>query len=158
MYACISKVPEYYQRNKDSGTALYTDNMIYSPRVPVIRSEDGNFLETPYFISILTAPAVNRGAIACKEPENLDRVKRIMDRRIGNVLKVAANRGHTVLVLGAWGCGVFDNDPEQIARLFRKNLVGSNRIKGRFDRIVFAVLDKSKKKKTLQSFERILKK
>jgi uncharacterized protein (TIGR02452 family) len=56
-----------------------------------------------------------------------------------------------VLVLGAWGCGVFKNDPEQIAELFRSALAG--RFRGAFTHVVFAVLDSSGE--TLGPFEQV---
>ena len=34
------------------------------------------------------------------------------------VLAVARDQGHRALVLGAWGCGVFRNDPAQVAAAF----------------------------------------
>ncbi|CAM5555897.1 TIGR02452 family protein [Streptomyces avidinii] len=47
--------------------------------------------------------------------------------------------GYRRLVLGAWGCGVFRNDPEQVAEAFRGLLAG--RFAGAFDRVVFGILD-----------------
>jgi uncharacterized protein (TIGR02452 family) len=44
---------------------------------------------------------------------------------------------HTTLVLGAWGCGVFQNDPEEIAELFKEALTGP--FAHQFKRMVFAV-------------------
>lgn len=38
---------------------LYTDYVIYSPDVPVFRSDDGDLLDEPYNVSIITSPAVN---------------------------------------------------------------------------------------------------
>lgn len=141
LYPCISEVTEYYQKNRQSGTGLYTNNMIYSPRVPVIRDEDGNFLESPYSVSILTAPAVNRKAVEKNEPERLSEVKPTMDDRIKKVLLVAVDNNHKDLVLGAWGCGVFDNDPGVISKLFRKNLEEGETFHSEFEKVVFAVPD-----------------
>ncbi|MBS3736748.1 MAG: TIGR02452 family protein [Candidatus Bipolaricaulota bacterium] len=141
LYHCISDVTEYYQKNRQSDTGLYTDNMIYSPRVPVIRDGDGNFLESPFSISILTAPAVNRKAIEKNDPERLSEVKPTMDDRIKKVLLVAADNNHRELVLGAWGCGVFDNDPRVIAKLFRKKLEEGKTFNSDFEKAVFAVPD-----------------
>lgn len=40
------------------------------------------------------------------------------------------------LILGAWGCGAFGNQPASIARLFREEL---EPFLGTFERVVFAV-------------------
>ena len=74
-----------------------------------------------------------------------------MQERVERVLGVAALHGHEVLVLGAWGCGVFRNDPGQIAELFRVAL--ASRYRGAFTHVVFAVLDSSGE--TLGSFEQV---
>ena len=42
--------------------------------------------------------------------------------RILKILSVARIHGHESIVLGAWGCGAFGNDPLQIAKLFRRGL------------------------------------
>ena len=58
--------------------------------------------------------------------------------RAERVLAVAAAHGHRKLVLGAWGCGVFRNDPAVVAEAFAGQLA---RAQGHFDQVVFAVLD-----------------
>ncbi len=62
-----------------------------------------------------------------------------MEERVIRVLAIAAAHGHAALVLGAWGCGVFGNDPDEVAGLFRDALDGPFR--GAFTRVVFAILD-----------------
>lgn len=156
LYPCISEVTEYYQKNRQSGTGLYTDNMIYSPRVPVIRDDNGNFLDSPFFVSILTAPAVNRRVVKKEEPERLSEVKPTMDNRVKEVLLVAADNNHENLVLGAWGCGVFDNDPRTISELFKKNIVNAEAFRREFEKVVFAVLDETPSKSTFKTFSEVL--
>jgi uncharacterized protein (TIGR02452 family) len=67
------------------------------------------------------------------------------------VLGVAAAHGHRSLVLGAWGCGVFGNDPAEVASLFGMALEGP--FAGAFEAVVFAVLDFSEDRHTLAPFE-----
>lgn len=43
-------------------------------------------------------------------------------------------------MLGAWGCGVFQNDPAEVAEAFRALLAG--RFAGVFERVVFGILDR----------------
>lgn len=156
LYPCISEVSEYYQKNRQSGTGLYTDNMIYSPRVPVIRDENGDFLESPFSISILTAPAVNRRAVKENEPQRLSEVEPTMNDRIEKVLLVAADNDNEELVLGAWGCGVFDNDPRIVSKLFKKNLKGKETFEREFDKVVFAVPDEPSTKSNYDVFKEVL--
>ncbi|MFW6111794.1 MAG: TIGR02452 family protein [Candidatus Bipolaricaulota bacterium] len=158
LYACISQINEYYRENELSNTALYTDYMIYSPRVPVFRDKEDQLIDSSFYVSILTAPAVNRSAVESKEPENLSEVMSVMDRRMNKVLKVAEDNGHVSLVLGAWGCGVFGNSPKEISELFKKNLYGDPKQSFGFQDVVFAVLDRSTAKKTFKTFQRVLEK
>ncbi|MBS3825155.1 TIGR02452 family protein [Candidatus Bipolaricaulota bacterium] len=158
LYACISQINEYYRENELSNTALYTDYMIYSPRVPVFRDKEDQLIDSPFYVSILTAPAVNRSAVENNEPENLPEVMSVMNRRINKVLKVAEDNGHKSLVLGAWGCGVFGNSPKEISELFKKNLYGDPKQSFGFQDVVFAVLDRSTTKNTFKTFQRVLEK
>ncbi len=75
-----------------------------------------------------------------------------MRNRIRNVLSAATSGGASVLVLGAWGCGVFRNDPTDMANNFRRVLYDEGR-RNDFDLIVFAIGDDSSK---VNVFRRIL--
>lgn len=141
LYASLMAAPAYYEVNRACGTALYTDHMILSPGVPVFRDDEGALLDEPYEVAFITAPAVNAGAVSRNEPEHTDQIVPTMRRRIAKVLTLAAISGHKHLVLGAWGCGVFRNDPMEIATLFAEKLLGDGAYANRFDSVVFAVLD-----------------
>jgi uncharacterized protein (TIGR02452 family) len=149
LYAMLLGDPMYdhHRARKDP---LYTTWVIYSPDVPVFRLDEGQLLDEPYFCSFLTSPAVNVGALRHRDRRG-DEIRRVMQERIERVLAVAALHGHEVLVLGAWGCGVFQNDPEQIAELFQTAL--AERFHGTFTHVVFAVLDSSGEKRSLGPFE-----
>jgi uncharacterized protein (TIGR02452 family) len=64
---------------------------------------------------------------------------------------VAAHHGHRVLVLGAWGCGVFQNDPHEVAAVFAE-LLASPKLERAFARVVFAVYDRSKAQENRRAF------
>jgi uncharacterized protein (TIGR02452 family) len=71
-------------------------------------------------------------------------------RRARRVLAVAAAHGHRRLVLGAWGCGVFRNDPVVVADAFADALAERA---GSFDLVVFAVWDEAKGSPVRTAFE-----
>lgn len=56
---------------------------------------------------------------------------------------MAAAEGYRRLVLGAWGCGVFRNDPVQVAAAFGALLVGDGRFGAHFEQVVFGILDRT---------------
>ena len=137
LYPCINGNAMYRDHAHTSG-GFYTNYAIYSPDVPVIKDDEGNLLDTPYLCSFVTSPAVNVGALRSDHKES---VRDEMRERINKVLAIMAGHGHDAAVLGAWGCGVFKNDPEVIAELFAKALRG--KFAGAFAKVVFAILDSS---------------
>ena len=149
LYAMLLGDP-MYDHHRSRKDPMYTTWVIYCPDVPVFRLDEGQLLDEPYLCSFLTSPAVNVGALRHRDSRG-DEIRRVMQERVERVLGVAALHRHEVLVLGAWGCGVFKNDPEQIAELFRSALAG--RFRGAFTHVVFAVLDSSGE--TLSPFEQV---
>jgi uncharacterized protein (TIGR02452 family) len=71
------------------------------------------------------------------------------------VLALAASQGCRRLVLGAWGCGVFRNDPAVVAEAFASHLC-RGAWRGRFERVRFSVLDTLPGHETLHAFEQAL--
>jgi len=143
LYNCLIKTTGYYETNRNCKTCIYTDYMIYGPFVPIIKDEHGKILDQKEYCAIITAPAVNKGVVKNREPEKIDEIEKIMKRRIMKVLAIALENNHKIIVLGAWGCGVFQNDPAEIARYFREII--QNEFKNKFEKIVFAVYSKNKK-------------
>ncbi len=99
-------------------------------------------LDSSFRVGFLTSAAPNAGVIAQRTPDRTDRFPAALMSRAGRVLEVAAAHGYRQLVLGAWGCGVFRNEPEQVAEAFAAHLTGTGRFTGYFKRVTFAVLDR----------------
>jgi uncharacterized protein (TIGR02452 family) len=154
LYACISRFRAMYDANARFPSCLYTDHMIYSPDVPVFRDDEDALLDRPYPLSFVTAPAVNVGALRINEPGALRRVEPVMLSRMEKVLSLAVVHGHNMLVLGAWGCGVFANDPERVACWFHRHLTGEGTFRRAFRKVVFAVLDRTEARSMIRPFER----
>jgi uncharacterized protein (TIGR02452 family) len=150
LYPCIAQMQGMYEANKRFGSCLYTDHMIYSPKVPVFRDDAGNLLDQPYAIAFLTAPAVNAGAV--KEHEQA-LIEPTMFARMEKLLSIAVVQRHHTLVLGAWGCGVFKNDTTRVAQAFRRHLVEAETFRGAFKKVVFAVTDWSPERRFIGPFE-----
>jgi len=138
LYPCLQTQPDYYARNKALGSAVYLDIVLYSPNVPFFRDDNGGWFDAPVLASVITAAAPNVSAL--KEAKKFDPqdVALVLDNRTQLVLALAAHHKIERLVLGAWGAGVFGNDPGQVARIFAKLLRGP--FAGAFTDVVFAVL------------------
>ena len=117
--------------------------MIWSPDVPVHRGDDGRLLAEPFPVSFLTSAAPNAGEALRRDPSARSRIRRVLHERAERVLAVAAHHGARRLVLGAWGCGVFRNDPGEVAGAFHSHLTGGGAFSSAFERVTFAIWDRS---------------
>jgi len=152
LYPCLISQHGYYEANRKNETAIYTDHLIYSPNVPWFRTRSRDDPHTLFLASVITAPAPNAGVVLSREADALPKIEAALRRRAGLVLGVAAGNGHRTVLLGAWGCGVFRNDPALVADAFGKWLE-SDKFAGAFDRAVFAIYDRSKDQATLSAFK-----
>ncbi|AZA81345.1 TIGR02452 family protein [Chryseobacterium lactis] len=152
LYETLLMAEDYYTTHRNMKSCFYTDNMIYSPQVPVFRKDKGELLDKPVLCNFITSPAVNAGVVKRQEPERIDEILSAMAKRMDKMFSLALNEGNEVLILGAWGCGVFRNDPKEIAGLFKTHLQG--KYKNKFKRVVFAVL--TKKEEMLKLFEEVI--
>lgn len=155
LYASISRQTEMYEFNRRNKTALYSDYMIYSPDVPVFRDDDGNLLENPYQVSFITSPAVNAGAVRLTGEATQEQIDQVMIKRIEKILAVSIINGYKKIVLGAFGCGVFRNDPNTVAKYFKDILIDNPKYQNQFDKIVFAVLDNSRDQSNFNAFKNL---
>jgi uncharacterized protein (TIGR02452 family) len=154
LYHCVRTQRGYYDANRAEPSMLYTDHVIYSPRVPFFRDERLELLARPFCASVVTAPAPNAGEHLRRDPRGRADIAAALDRRAEYVLRVLAHHGERVLVLGAWGCGVFRNDPAEVAGSFAARLAGA--YAGVFARVVFAIHERGRERPTLQAFARAL--
>ncbi|MFF8293365.1 TIGR02452 family protein [Streptomyces sp. NPDC016309] len=152
LYATLLRVPEFYDHHRADRSPFYTDRVIHSPGVPVFRDDRGGLLNSPFSVGFLTSPAPNAGVISSRSPREAGRIPAALASRAERVLETAAECGYRRLVLGAWGCGVFRNDPVRVATAFRTPLTGEGRFAGHFDEVVFAVLDRTRGATTLGAF------
>lgn len=150
LYPTLTAHEEYYRANRANGSMLYLDYAIYSPEVLFFRDENFRLTETPVKASVLTLPAVNMGQ-ALRKGEDVREAKRVMRRRMNLALGIFARQNAKHLVLGAYGCGVFRNDPRDVAVWWKELLAqGMGRY---FDSIFHAVLDRSKEQRCLKAFQ-----
>jgi uncharacterized protein (TIGR02452 family) len=154
LYASLRTQPEHYAFHRALATCLYSDRMIYSPVCPVFRNDAGGWLPQPYLVDFITSPAPNAGVVTRNEPEHRDHIVPTLRERAGKVLALALHQGCDALVLGAWGCGVFQNDPATVATVFYDYLRPAGEFAGRFRHVLFAVYDTSKAYATYEAFAR----
>lgn len=140
LYPCLIKCSEFYEFHRKQKNPLYSDKMIYSPEVPIFRDDSGNFLNKPILCSIITSPAVNAN-VARGRGISESVINEAMNIRIKNILKLALSKNPSAIVLGAFGCGVFGNNPKEVASMFASQL--KENMKSNDIKIVFAIYDRN---------------
>lgn len=155
LYRTLTVHEEYYRENRAQRSMMYTNYAIYSPDVVFFRDGRFQLVEKPFKASVLTLPAVNMGQVLLKGEDSAE-AERVMRRRMKLALAIFARQGARNLVLGAYGCGVFRNDPKKIAAWW-KELLEDEGMGQYFDFIFHAVLDQSKNRECIRAFESILK-
>lgn len=89
----------------------YTDAMIYSKDVPVIRDSKGNLLGKPILCNFITCPAVNRTFAHFMMSDK--KIIQIMERRINKIISFAHSKDPDVAILGAFGWGILETKKKQ---------------------------------------------
>jgi len=143
---------EFLDGNESSNSKLYEWELypmtefggIYSQNVLIFRANEAEgyrFLLEPYFMSFVAQAAYNIPK-RDRDDQNSDRLDKKLEenteKKIRSILKIALNHGHDSIVLGAFGCGAFNNPPQHIAEIFKKVL---EEFHGCFNKVVFAILE-----------------
>ena len=76
-----------------------------------------------------------------------------MIKRIKKILIATAKNNQKNIILGAYGCGVFKNNPTDVANYF-KTILKNEKYEKLFKKIVFAIYDRDNSKKEI--FENII--
>ncbi len=139
LYPSLITQMAHYEAGRAYKSCLYRHDMIYSPNVVFFRDDTYALLEQSFQIAVITSAAVNAGVVKRNEAQNIAQVEPVMRQRARYVLRLALAQGHRSLILGAWGCGVFQNDPQQIAEIFMDLLTQEQEFSQRFKRVIFAV-------------------
>jgi uncharacterized protein (TIGR02452 family) len=154
LYKSLLKCREYYEFHRSHTSLLYSDRIIYSPNCPVLKNDAGILFDRPYSVDFITSPAPNAGAIEKNQPQDMDKIEETLRIRGSKILSLATYNGCDALILGAWGCGVFRNNPATIAQMFANFLLPDGRFWGRFKSVVFSVLDITKQQNIFAEFEK----
>jgi uncharacterized protein (TIGR02452 family) len=123
---------------------------IYSPDIQIFKSTSYNVLRNPYKCSIISVPGIlkpevdqDTGLMSKKDERNLK-------GKVRAILRISCIHHHTKLILGALGCGNYQNPPLHVAKIF-KEVLGEKEFDGKFKEICFAV----KEDKIKKEFEKV---
>lgn len=132
LYNVLREHQDYYDENrKNLNRGLYTNAAIYSPDVGFTKDSGFNWASA----DIITCAAPNWGT-AEKNGVNHDENLLALTSRCLFVLDIALANKVDTLILGAYGCGVFKQDPVEVCNTFLELL---DRFGKTFDTVVFAI-------------------
>lgn len=136
LFLCLSDPvvwEPFYQTHRDECNNIHNDDIIYTPDVHVIKDDNyQDYTELSQFnVDIITCAAPNLR----ENPNNLFNVDtteptairpeelfRVHYKRAAKIMQVAASKGVEILILGAFGCGAFRNNPAIVAKAYREAL------------------------------------
>lgn len=132
----------------DKHYPLKEDEFVYTEGAYVFKNKNYEDI-FPFKVDVVTMPAINLNGGGWNEEKKEYEVKilekpphytRIMVQKIRTMCGMAARRGCTHLILGAWGCGVFKNEPAEVALHFKTVLVHEG-FATQFKSVVFPVIN-----------------
>ena len=158
----------FYQPHRDAHDPIHNDDTIYTPNVTVFKTDTANPKLMPesdwYDVDVITCAAPNLRSQPSNRYNSGDGNQKIImkdsellalhEKRLRRMLEVALSEGVEAIILGAFGCGAFQNNPEVVA------LANRNVIKDylhAFKIIEYAVYCSPKDDRNFKIFERVLK-
>lgn len=116
-------VYEWNRNNLNKG--MYLNRGLYSPDI---------IFDDKTKCSVITVPAPNKSVMLKYGNFTEEENAKALLHRVKLVIDIAEENNVKTLILGAFGCGVFKQDPVEVATLFKKVLRGSS-----FEKVVFAI-------------------
>ena len=163
LYSCLNTEflqENYYSYNKSIRT--FSDRLIYIPNVLVFKTDNDIFCKMLdeknwYNIDIISCAAHNQKAY----PVKYEKLKEINYIKLKSIIQCAVENNIDNLILGAFGCGAFANDPKMISKIFKNILIDEEYYKY-FINVHFAIFTMPHEMKNLNdfktTFEKYLKK
>ncbi len=153
LYPCLNQpnlLENYYDFHRKRHNTLYTDTVIYTPDVVVIKTDTNvpeRAPESAWFkVDIITCAAPNLNHLDGISDEEL---YTIHCKRARRILTSAVIADVSVLVLGAFGCGAFRNPPAVVARAYQDVL---KEFEGYFQFVEFAIFHSGRESANYRAF------
>lgn len=158
----------FYKPHRDAHDPLHNDDIIYTPGVIVFKTDTADPKLMPetewYDVDVITCAAPNLRSQPSNKYNSGDGNKKIVikdsdllalhEKRLRRILEVALAEGVEAIILGAFGCGAFQNNPDVVA-LANRNVIKDYLYA--FKNIEYAVYCSPKDDRNYKIFDRVLK-
>lgn len=169
LYPCINTKAAwgmFYNPHRKSGTPLHNNDIIYTPNVIICKTDDGNYtrLAEKDFVKVdvitCAAPNLREKPRNDFNHESSTETVSITDDELYNlhlsraraILNAASMQGAEILVLGAFGCGAFKNNPNIVAKAYKEALKD---YVNKFKEIEFAIYCKEYETENYEAFVKV---
>lgn len=157
----------FYNPHRTELSPLHNNDIIYNHYVTICKSDDGNYTRLPekdfVTVDVITCAAPNLREKPSnqynsygKEMEAIsisdDELYKIHLDRARCILNAAVLEGAEILVLGAFGCGAFKNNPYIVAKAYKEALKDYI---NKFVEIEFAIYCKSYEDENYKAFKEV---
>jgi len=157
----------FYGPHREAHNPIHNDDSIYTPGVTVFKTDTADptlMLENEWYeVDVITCAAPNLrpqpsnnynsgDGATCVRISDKDLLA-LHEKRLRRILEVAVSEGVESIILGAFGCGAFQNSPEVVARA-AKNVISEYRYA--FRNIEFAVYCPPQDDSNYKVFNRVL--
>lgn len=164
LYPCLKAQAawnNFYGPHRAAPNPLHNDDIIYTKDVVVLKDDDYHPLSAPFRVDVITCAAPNLREKTSNRYNRNDgdavhiSPERLMElhlKRARKILSVAAANKAEVLILGAFGCGAFRNDPVVVAAAYQQTLP---QFLNHFKTIEFAVYCRPEDQRNYDAFTKI---
>lgn len=126
LYNVLRRKTSFYEWNrKHLNRALYQDRLLYTPDVLFFENGSPDFHAVGIPCDVITCAAPNKSAAQRNCYVSDEENHKALEKRIRFLLQAAQMHTADVVILGAYGCGVFGQDPTEVAEIFRDELRGT---------------------------------
>lgn len=171
LYFCLKEQEmweKFYKPHRSAHNPIHNNDIIYTPSVTVFKTDSAmpKLMDEKdwYDVDVITCAAPNLREKPSNQYNTGDGTKAIVmkdkdllalhEQRLRRILDVAVLEGAEVIILGAFGCGAFMNNPEVVARAAKNVIKDYLKV---FRNIEFAVYCSPRDDRNYKVFERVVK-
>ena len=157
----------FYAPHRTAKDPIHNDDCIYTPEVVVFKSDTDCPKLMPenewYKVNVVTCAAPNLRLMPSNGMNSGDGMTRaklseeelyhLHVKRLSRIMEVAVAGGNEVMILGAFGCGAFENNPEVVAKASK---AVAEKYRSCFDVIEFAIYCSPRDEQNYRIFSRVI--